>query len=200
MNSAQWPKIDQRKVVEWVSSPHPATLDTEKLAARVETRFQRRGGPGGQHRNKVSTGAFVQDRPTGVVAEATESRSQKTNRSEAMLRLRISLALAVRTISPLNQNVPTVSGPVPATIDEYEIVVRRRIQSTGLRLAVNNPDRPAAIALVLNDLYIAGGQPSLIVESWKVSTSRLVAFLKATPPAMIWVNGLRTHHGRLPLK
>ena len=47
----------------------------------------RGSGPGGQHRNKVSTGVRVVDNITGLSAEATDSKSQKTNKEAAFQKL-----------------------------------------------------------------------------------------------------------------
>jgi hypothetical protein len=47
----------------------------------------RGSGPGGQHRNKTSTGIRLKHRASGAVAEATDSKSQSTNRVNAFKRL-----------------------------------------------------------------------------------------------------------------
>jgi RF-1 domain len=76
---------------------HPATLEDETLLAETSVKRQRRSGPGGQHRNKVETAIFLTHEPTGVSASASERRSQEENRKVAIRRLRISLAIEVRT-------------------------------------------------------------------------------------------------------
>lgn len=48
----------------------------------------RGSGPGGQHRNKTSTGVRLTHRASGAVGEATDSRSQSDNRTAAFQRLR----------------------------------------------------------------------------------------------------------------
>jgi protein subunit release factor B len=47
----------------------------------------RGSGPGGQHRNKVSTGVRIVDKISGLSAEATNSKSQKTNIETAFRKL-----------------------------------------------------------------------------------------------------------------
>src|SRR4051794_32538002 len=75
---------------------HPAALDPAALAAACEMRFTRRSGPGGQNRNKVETAVVLTHRPTGLVAEASERRTQGENLKAARFRLRLNLALGVR--------------------------------------------------------------------------------------------------------
>ena len=48
----------------------------------------RGSGPGGQHRNKTSTGVRLRHRASGAVAQATEHKSQEQNRREAWRRVR----------------------------------------------------------------------------------------------------------------
>jgi len=47
----------------------------------------RGSGPGGQHRNKTSTGVRMKHRASGVVVEATDDRSQDRNKRNAFTRL-----------------------------------------------------------------------------------------------------------------
>lgn len=47
----------------------------------------RGSGPGGQHRNKSHTGVRITHPASGAVGQATDSKSQKTNRRNAFVRL-----------------------------------------------------------------------------------------------------------------
>jgi ribosome-associated protein len=66
-------------------------LDDELLARECEEEFFIASGPGGQHRNKTSSGVRLRHPPTGLTVTATERRSQAQNRGVAMLRLRAQL-------------------------------------------------------------------------------------------------------------
>ena len=63
------------------------SLDREALERDSDVSFFVAGGPGGQHRNKVSTGVRLVHRPSGLVITATERRSQSANREVAFSRL-----------------------------------------------------------------------------------------------------------------
>jgi hypothetical protein len=175
--------------VVFVDAPHPALQSPEELLGECGLRTQRRSGPGGQHRNKTSSGVFLQHEPTGIVGEATERRSQADNRAVALQRLRFRLAVEVRTPSVLD-------GPVAA--DEMQL----REASLGKPMKMNdgNEAKPAILALVLNDLHASGGQPSAVAPLWQSTTSSIVRLVKSHPAAFALLNTIRSHHGRSGLK
>ncbi len=174
--------------VAMVDAPHPATIDPETLNEACSLRTQKRSGPGGQHRNKTSSGVFLTHEPSGVVAEATERRSQAENRTIAFQRMRYRLAIELRTPSPIGVEV--------SPCDPMEARWRDQFDGGPLKLAESNPAKPAVLALLLNDLHAAGGQPSLVAKQWRVSTSSIVALAKSYPPALQLLNSIRSHHGR----
>lgn len=74
--------------------------DDEKLLGDCDVEYLRASGPGGQHRNKVESGVRLTHLPTGVVANATERRSQSQNREVALERLREKLAALLKPRRP----------------------------------------------------------------------------------------------------
>lgn len=159
---------------------HPAALDRVQLLADCEVRFSRRGGPGGQNRNKVETAAILRHRPTGLIAEANERRSQAENRAMALFRLRLLLALEVRC-------EPNGGEPSALWLSRVH----------GGRLAVNpeHDDFPAVLAEVLDHLAVAAWEPPAAAANLRVSGTQLVKLLRQEPRALGLVNARRQERG-----
>ncbi|NTV50198.1 MAG: peptide chain release factor-like protein [Geobacteraceae bacterium] len=66
--------------------------------ADIKIEFYRGSGPGGQHRNTTDSAVRIRHLPTGIVAQASENRSQFQNREVAMERLRVALERLERKI------------------------------------------------------------------------------------------------------
>jgi len=190
--SASWPSINALADAHRVDPPHPATLPEEMLAAQCRMTQLRRSGPGGQHRNKVSTAIQWLHEPTGITAEASESRDQNRNRRDALSRLRIRMAIRLRSA--------TVASDPPQETDLRARELRELGQSRRLKVSATNEAFPAILALVLDDLYRAGGQPSLVGPLWNASTTAVVSLVSVWPAALQEVNRWREHHGRGPLR
>ncbi|HXE95861.1 MAG TPA: peptide chain release factor-like protein [Dongiaceae bacterium] len=71
-------------------------MSIEIKESDISIDFFRASGPGGQHRNTTDSGVRIRHLPTGIVVQATESRSQHRNREVALERL--SAALHRRTL------------------------------------------------------------------------------------------------------
>ncbi|WP_435872456.1 peptide chain release factor-like protein, partial [Micromonospora humida] len=79
----------------WYVTARPCRVDTPTTAfveADVHVVACRTGGPGGQHRNKVSTAARATHRPSGTVVVVDTERQFGLNRAAALRLLRQRLA------------------------------------------------------------------------------------------------------------
>lgn len=186
-SAAVWPAVERLAEVHLVEPPHPAVIAADQLVAQCRMSQLRRSGPGGQHRNKVSTAISWLHEPSRISAEASESRDQTRNRREALARLRLRLAIRLRTAT------------AQPDCDPAERQCRGRWTGRSLKISAQNEDFAAVLALVMDDLYRSGGQPSLVGPLWKASTTAVVALVGSQPAALQEVNRWREHHGRRPL-
>ncbi|KAK3006351.1 hypothetical protein RJ639_017861, partial [Escallonia herrerae] len=78
-------------------------MTDEQLFGQCQMDTFKASGPGGQHRNKRESAVRLKHLPTGIVAQASEDRSQHNNRASALARLRSRLALkGVLSLHPLS--------------------------------------------------------------------------------------------------
>ena len=161
---------------------NPASIDPSRLLAECEQRFTRRSGPGGQNRNKVETAVILRHRPTGLVAEASERRSQGENRERALFRLRLAMALEIRR--------PFEGGPSALWLSRCR----------GGRLAVNpgHDDFPSLLAEALDALTSHDHDARVAAESLGCSATQLVNLLRDEPRALALVNASRAGRGLHP--
>ncbi len=145
----------------FTAGPHPASLPTEVLLADCDIQFQRRSGPGGQHRNKVETAVVLRHRATGVQAMASERRQQAENRAVAIERLRVALALRVR-----------------CGWSEPSDLWRSRCQAGRIVVSSRHPHLAAVLAEALDALAACGWDVAQAVERLGCTKTQLVRFLK----------------------
>ena len=163
---------------------HPAQLSIDELLAHCAMKRTRRSGPGGQHRNKVQTAVVLEHLPTGVKAEGNERRSQQRNRQMALYRLRIKLALQIRT-EPNSR---------PSQLWQ------QRVDSGRVLVSTTHDDFPALLAEALDVLHRLDYDVAAAAESLSVTTSQIVKFLRSEPPALAQVNKSREKLGQTRLK
>jgi hypothetical protein len=164
---------------------HPAASSPEQLWTECEVRRLRRSGPGGQHRNKVETAISLRHLATGTRAEASERRSQTENRSVALFRLRVNLALEVRR--------PCGSGHVPSALWQSRC-------GMGLKVSATHDDFPALLAEALDVLAVVDADPKRAAAVLGGTPSQLVRLLRLDPRALLLVNQWRSDRQLHPLQ
>jgi hypothetical protein len=165
---------------------HPAAVPENELLAACDIVRTRRSGPGGQHRNKVETAVVITHRPTGVVGQASERRSQDLNRQAAIQRLRVRLALEIRS--------PAATGDPPSPLWQS------RVRSRQLSVSSAHGDFPALLAEALDRLAAGDWDAAAAAEQLGVSTSQLVKLLQQEPQALALLNAQRRARGNRPLR
>lgn len=166
---------------------HPASLPIDELLRSCEAQRFRGSGPGGQHRNKVETAVRLTHHPTGVTGQASERRSQAENHKVAVTRLRINLALSVRT--------PPPPEDVFSALPEASVLWRSR--SRGGRLAINpdHADFPALLAEALDRLAWRQHDVPTAAADLGVTGSQLLKLLRHEARALEQLNAERAAAG-----
>ena len=118
--------------------------------------------------------------PTGVHAEASERRSQVQNRSVALFRLRVKLALEVRQ--------PCGPDDVPSPLWQSRC-------GGGLKVSASHEDFPALLAEVLDVLAALDADPKRAAVVLGCTPSQLIRLLKLDPRALLLVNCWRGQRG-----
>lgn len=114
----------------------PWELTDDRLLAQCRCDSFTSHGPGGQRRNKTHAAVRFTHIPTGIHAQATNSRSQRENRIHALRELRHKLAMeSCREVDPLTYSAPSFLSQYPS-----------------LRISPKNSDYPRAVAEVLDVL------------------------------------------------
>ncbi len=197
--------------------PHPACLDDASLLALCRVTTGRSGGPGGQNRNKVETAVFITHIDSGLVARASERRSQVENHRMALRRMRLLLAINIRMQPPappllkgkakgksvaaflevLDASVARRGKPASTCSDLW----RSRVSPSGA-VACNptHHDFPALIAEAMDVLAGKDWQPAPAAEELGVTTSQLIKLLKDEPAAFEKANAVRLAAGQSKLK
>jgi hypothetical protein len=117
--------------------------------------FFKSSGAGGQHRNKTSSAVRVTHKETGISAEDCTERSQHRNRSNAIWKLKILLALQIRQ-------------PVTSTLPRMEC-------------SLSAPDYPLFIAKLFDILEECGFDHKICAEKCGISSSALLKKLSRDP-------------------
>jgi len=167
-------------------------LDDEALLAECEVHTYRASGPGGQHRNKVSSAVRLRHRATGVAATAADSRSQRDNRRMALRRLRMELACRLRERPVEGDGLPKVVASC----------LSRGAPGAARRLVVGPKDRrfwPVA-AVLLDLLDASGGRLADAAGRVGITTSNLASVLRSERHLLAAAQAVRKSHGLGPVQ
>lgn len=96
------------------------SLSDEELIKHCTIDFFKATGPGGQKKNKTESAVRLTLKENGITASASEERQQSVNRTRALKRLRLQLALELRepaekwtgqwNMNPKNSEYPSFAG------------------------------------------------------------------------------------------
>lgn len=170
-----------------VKAPHPATLPDEELLKECEMRFGRSAGPGGQHRNKVETAAAFVHVPTGIKAGAGERRRQTENRSKALRRLRLKLAIGARTRVDPDRHRPSE-------------LWRSRRQGRKMSVNPHHKDYPALLAEALDVVFARRFDVAGAAGVLGITMSQLARLIRHERHAFAQINEGRAAQGLPPLR
>ena len=139
-------------------------LEDDVLLGQCEVDRFRASGPGGQKRNKTDSAVRLRHRPTGLVGEANESRSQHENRARALRRLRLEIAFVRRAPVAIDACAPGVTKP-PA--------LREALATGRFAMSPKNARFPLAIAALFDVLEACGWQLAQAGPHLGLTTSAL---------------------------
>ncbi len=150
-------------------------LDDDALVSQCDVHIYKSSGPGGQHRNKVSSAVRIRHRPTKISAHGDESRSQHDNRRMALRRLRMNLACRLR------RPVETARPELPAVVQECMFRPRGGRSPASRRLEVGRRDRRfwEVAAFLLDVLEAVGGRLADAGAYVGITTGNFTSLLKS---------------------
>jgi hypothetical protein len=160
---------------------HPAGLADRVLLEQCTVHHTRGTGPGGQHRNNNQTAVVLTHTQSGVSAQASERRSAEENKSVALRRMRLTLAIDVRVGVP--------AGEIRSAM------WRERTRGGRITLSPKHRDYPAMLAEALDVLADADFEPRKAALRLGVSPTQLIRMIADHPPALAMVNRERAARG-----
>ena len=131
--------------------------------------------------------------PSGLIAMATERRAQLENKKEALYRLRLKLAMELRSPYRDEDFVP------PGKFQPSDAWLQR-VRKGKISVNPRHWDFPALLAEVLDRLQVDEDALEQTAEAFRVSKTQLVKFLACEPHALHALNERRKAAGQRPLR
>lgn len=167
---------------------HPACWSEQELLSQCRLTFSRASGPGGQNRNKVETSVQLEFLPAGIIASASERRTQIENRKVAIMRLRCKLAVEFRASAIGESSGPSIGS------ETWRVYCR----DGRVDISDSNHDWPSILAEVIEALARSDWNVSEVAMMFETSSSQLVKLLKKYGPAFQLFNAERKSRGQKP--
>ena len=155
-------------------------LSDEQLLVGCDIHIYKASGPGGQHRNKVSSAVRLRHRETKISATANDSRSQHTNRTQALRRLKMNIALKLR--APFDLETTAIPPLLAECIFVQKTPKKTNPASEGMsRLEIGRKDARfwTVAAILLDMLESVKGQLGVVARKLQISTGNLTKILKS---------------------
>ncbi len=154
-------------------------LSDEKLLSQCAVDRYRASGPGGQKRNVTDSAVRLRHLPSGLMAQANNSRSQHENRARALRRLRRTIAINARAPAP---------GPdAPPSPELAPLRAVGRAGTLGRRDARYLP----AVAALLDLLVSYEGRLAPAAAAAGIGSARAVRLLARDPAVLVAANADR---------
>jgi hypothetical protein len=166
-------------------------LDDAALLAQCDLHTYKSSGPGGQHRNKVSSAVRLKHRPTGIAAHGDDSRSQHENKRLAIQRLRMNIACQLRG------QIDLAGLAIPPVVTECMFIARGGPAKGNNRLDVGRKDaRYWPVACFLLDLLQAcNGQLSSAGKCLGITTGNFSSMIESDRHLFAAAQQIRKHNG-----
>ena len=168
-------------------------MDDRALLAQCDVHIYKASGPGGQHRNKVSSAVRLRHQPSGIAAHGDDSRSQHENKRLAIRRLRMNIAVQLRRpVGP--------AGELPPIVMEC-LFTPRKGDTSRPRLQIGRKDQRFwhVAACLLDVLEAHEGRLAEAAAHVGICTSNLVSTLKADRHLLAAAQAIRRNHDLKPL-
>ncbi|GBG65218.1 hypothetical protein CBR_g50009 [Chara braunii] len=172
-------------------------LSDQELLRQCQVDTYRASGPGGQHRNKTESAVRLRH-VSGVVANASERRSQHQNKEMALQRLRQSIALNIRRTIDVSNGC---YQPSP----EFLAILPRAISSKAknaprVSYGPNHPQFWKGAQQLLDVFVAAGCSVSDTAKVLRMTSSMTAKLLTSEGTLLRRVNQLRTEKGMKNLR
>ncbi|MFP4053350.1 MAG: peptide chain release factor family protein [Phycisphaerae bacterium] len=171
-------------------------LPDDALLRQCQVDTYRASGPGGQHRNKVSSAVRLRHEPSGVSAHGDDSRSQHENKRIALKRLRMQIATHLRAPADWQEEQP------PEVLRDCIHPAKGGAKAGQARLQIGRKDQRfwQVAAYLLDLLEVRQGRLSEAAAVLGITTSNYIRVLKSHPQLLAATQDIRRRFDHKPIQ